>query len=65
MSIDKIIKEVQDVNSDHRIGQAICNSLGITCPELYYIKDYTLLERLNQYSDMVKKLGQNTKDGHN
>lgn len=35
----------------YRIGQAIVNAVGITCPEIFYMPDDVLLVRLKKLHD--------------
>lgn len=57
MSIDiKLTEEIQNVDSTHRFGQILCNALGITCPELYYMTDGQLNTKIKEYHDTFMKI---------
>lgn len=54
--ISELIKEIQNVDPTHRFGQIICNSTGITCPELYYLTDGQLTLKIKDYHNMYMKV---------
>lgn len=45
--------KLRNVYPSLRMGQIICNSLGITQPELFYISDSELYERLQKFNEIA------------
>lgn len=41
-------EEIEKCGYDLRIGQVICNALGITCPELYYLTNANFESKLKK-----------------
>lgn len=49
IELEKEIGKYDDTLSHLRIGQIICNSLNITCPELYYLTNKQLENKIQTY----------------